>query len=429
MRFLLPISYGNINCRSFSEELSRFIFGSSPIRLECLFLTTFEIIIYMKESLSISNLGPIKHVELNDLGDFIVLIGESGSGKSTIMKVLGLFRWLYKMQNIRSYLKHSNISKSPFKFRMETYLKNCGLEEFVTPKTSIIYRVTASSDKVYDVKFANGRLSGTSNSELIYAGDMSFIKISFISETRNIIPLWADKGAQLAGGYLGFYFHEVYNDFELATNALKDFNIPFLNLKFAVRRTSQGKKFMIESAGKNKYEINFKNSSSGTQTSIPISILADYFSSTFNPEEAFNRSLFKYLSNSDRLTDFKPVKNLSEIDQKIFMHIEEPELSLFPDAQCMLISSLVEKCFQKSVHKMGIILSTHSPYIVNHLNLLIKSYDTKNDGAGLDYEKVNVYQVVDGEIFDLKIKNQRLINTNPLSETIDNIYKEYNRLA
>src|ERR1700744_4227246 len=97
----------------------------------------------MKESLSITNLGPIKRVELNDLGDFIVLIGESGSGKSTIMKVLALFRWLYKMQNIRSYLKHSNISKSPFKFRMETYLRNCGLEEFVTSKTTIFYTVTA----------------------------------------------------------------------------------------------------------------------------------------------------------------------------------------------------------------------------------------------------------------------------------------------
>ena len=78
---------------------------------------------------------------------------------------------------------------------------------------------------------------------------------------------------------------------------------------------------------------------------------------------------------------------------------------------------------------MGIILSTHSPYIVNHLNLLIKSFDTKNKGAGLDYDKLNVYQVLDGEIIDLKIKNERLINTNPLSETIDNIYSEYNRLV
>jgi len=383
----------------------------------------------MKESLSIANLGPIKKVELNDLGDFVVLIGESGSGKSTIMKVLALFRWLYKMQNIRSYLKHSNISKSPFKFRMETYLKNCGLEEFVTSKTSIIYRITASSDRIYEIKLTNGRLSGTSNSELIDAVDVSFVKISFISEARNIIPLWADKGAQLAGGYLGFYFHEVYNDFELATNTLKDFNIPFLNLKFAVRKSNQGKKFLIESSGKEKYEINFKNSSSGTQTSVPISVLADYFSSTFNPEEAFNRSLLKYLSNSDRLTDFQPVKNLSEIDQKIYMHIEEPELSLYPDAQCLLISSIVEKCFQKSAHSMGIMLSTHSPYIVNHLNLLIKSFDKKHDGAGLDYDKVNVYQVVNGEIFDLKIKNERLINTNPLSETIDDIYKAFNRLG
>jgi len=383
----------------------------------------------MKESLSITNLGPIKQVVLTDLSDFIVLIGESGSGKSTIMKVLALFRWLFKMQNLRSYLKHSNISKSPFKFRMETYLRNCGLDGFVNSKTSITYNATAPSGRVYEVKYSNNRLSGTSNGELIDNNDVSFIKISFISETRNIIPLWAEKGAQLAGGYLGFYFHEVYNDFELATNSLKEFNVPFLDLKFAVRKTSQGKKFMIGAVDKDGYEINFKDSSSGTQTSVPISVLADYFSSTFNAEEAFNRSIFKYLSTSDRLTDFKPVVNISEINRKVFMHIEEPELSLFPDAQCMLINSVVEKCFLNNKHDMGIILSTHSPYIVNHLNLLIRSFDTNHKGTGLDYDRLNVYQIIQGEAFDLKVKNQRLINTNPLSETIDRIYNEYNKLG
>ncbi len=384
----------------------------------------------MKESLSIKNLGPIKNVILSEINDFTVFIGESGSGKSTIMKVLALFRWLYKMQNIRSYLKHSKISKSPFKFRMDTYLSNCGLEQYLKPTTTISYGIEMASGKIYEIKFENGRLSGTSNNELMAADEISFNKISFISEARNIIPLWADKGARLAGGYLGFYFHEVYNDFDLATNALKELSIPYLDINFAVKKTSLGKKFSINSTGSDQFEIEFKNSSSGTQTSVPISILAEYFSSNFSFEEAFNRSVLNYLSNSDQLTDFKPVKNLSEISQKVYVHIEEPELSLYPDAQCLLINDLVEKCFQKNKHATSIVLSTHSPYIINHLNLLIKAADTnKTNGAKLSYDKMNVYQVAEGEVFDLKIRNQRLINTNPLSETIDSIYNEYNQLS
>jgi hypothetical protein len=60
--------------------------------------------------------------------------------------------------------------------------------------------------------------------------------------------------------------------------------------------------------------------------------------------------------------------------------------------------------------------------IINHLNLLIKAYDTDTliEGAQLNYGDISVYQVEDGKINDLKIQNDRLIYTNPLSDTINN---------
>lgn len=64
----------------------------------------------MEESIIIRNFGPIKEVEIYNIRPLTVFIGESGSGKSTIMKVIVLFRWIYKMVNIRSYLKHANIT-------------------------------------------------------------------------------------------------------------------------------------------------------------------------------------------------------------------------------------------------------------------------------------------------------------------------------
>nr|WP_299422666.1 AAA family ATPase [uncultured Emticicia sp.] len=381
----------------------------------------------MTESIHIKNLGPIKDIYIENVKPFTVLIGESGSGKSTLMKAIALFRWIYKMHNIRSYLKHSNISKSPFRFRMETYLKNCGFEQFIKSDTEIIYTTKFELGKSYEIKFIKNKLFGTGNNELISEEDIYFNKISFVSETRNIIPLWSDKGASFTGGYLGFYFHEVYRDFDLASENLKELELKFLNLKFAVKKTNSGKKYTIQSSTKDVFEIDFKNSSSGTQTSVPISLIAQYFSKKFNFEDAFNRSVLNYLSNTDNLTDFKAIKNLSEINKKIFIHIEEPELSLFPDAQTQLINDLVNKCFISNDNSIELFLSTHSPYIINHLNLLIKAFDKDKliDGAKINYDNLAVYQVVNGKLENLIAQNERLVNTNPLSETINNIYDQY----
>ena len=42
----------------------------------------------MSEYLRIRNFGPIEEIEINNIPSLTILIGESGSGKSTIMKVL-----------------------------------------------------------------------------------------------------------------------------------------------------------------------------------------------------------------------------------------------------------------------------------------------------------------------------------------------------
>lgn len=383
----------------------------------------------MKESIYIKNLGPIKEIFIEDIKPLTVLIGESGSGKSTLMKAIALFRWLYKMHNIRSYLKRSNVSKSPFRFRLDTYFKNCGFDEYLKSNPEIIYTVEFSDSRKYTLHFAKNKLTGTGDKDLVQIQDLCYNKLSFISETRNIIPLWAERGASLTGGYLGFYFHEVYNDFDLASENIKDLDINYLNLKLSVKKVQSNKKYFIQAPNK-EYELTLKNSSSGTQNAIPITLIAEHFSKHFDFEEAFNRSILNFLSKTDNLTDFRPVKNLGDIKKKLFIHIEEPELSLFPEAQCELISDLISKCFVSNTNSIDLIFSTHSPYIINHLNLLIKAHDCNQlvDGAKIQFEKIAVYQVDEGKIEDLIVKNQRIINTNSLSDTINNIYDKYNQL-
>lgn len=384
----------------------------------------------MKESIHIKNLGPIKDIFIDEIKPLTVLIGESGSGKSTLMKAIALFRWLYKMHNIRSYLKRSKVSKSPFRYRMQTYFKNCGFEQYLKHNPEIIYTVKFPSGGKYTLSYSKNKLSGTSDKDLIQTGDLYYNKLSFISETRNVIPLWADRGASLSGGYLGFYFHEVYNDFDIASENLKELEIKYLDIMLSVKKVQSNKKFFIQDPKKG-YEIDFKNGSSGTQNAVPVSLIAEHFSRNFDFEEAFNRTLLNFLSKTDKLTDFKAVKNLGDIQKKLFIHIEEPELSLYPDAQCELINDIVSKCFVNNLNRVDLMFSTHSPYIINHLNLLIKAYDKNKliNKAKIKFDDLAVYEIESGRSQSLIVIKERIVNTNSLSDAINDIYDKYESLS
>ena len=384
----------------------------------------------MIESIYIKNLGPLKDVDIKQIKPITVLIGESGSGKSTLMKIIALFRWIYKMHNVHSYLKRSNTSNSEFPYKIESYFENCGLDQFISHSTQISYTVQFPSGNSYTIEYKNNTLFGISNLDLIQESDLSFNKISFIPETRNIIPLWLNTQLSFKGANLGFYFNEVFEDFHAAIEAIKELELKFIQVKFEVKQTNLGTKYLVESLSENPFNIEFKNSSSGTQNSLPVSLITEYFSKNFSFKDAFNRSLLSYLSNADDLISFKAVKNFSELDKKVYIHIEEPELSLYPDAQNKLISDIIKKSFIVYKNPIELFISTHSPYVINHLNLLIRAHDTDKliDGAKIDYQNLAVFQVVSGKLVNLMVQNQRLVNTNPLSETINEIYDQYNAL-
>ena len=62
----------------------------------------------MKEYITIHNVGPLRHIEQLEILPLTVLIGESAIGKSTLMKVLVLMRYLYKRANIRFFKTFEN---------------------------------------------------------------------------------------------------------------------------------------------------------------------------------------------------------------------------------------------------------------------------------------------------------------------------------
>lgn len=91
-----------------------------------------------------------------------------------------------------------------------------------------------SDCRKYTFHFSKNKLTGTSDKVLVQTQDLSYYKLSFISDTRNLIPIWAERVTSLNGANLGFYFHEVYSDFDVASDNIKDLDINYLDLKFNV---------------------------------------------------------------------------------------------------------------------------------------------------------------------------------------------------
>ncbi len=374
-----------------------------------------------QEYLYIKNFGPVKRAEIEDIKQFMFFVGESGSGKSTILKVLAMMRHIYKQLNLRSYLKLGNVTDKIFGLDMGEYFHKGGMKDYLCADTEFVYR-NGDNEIAYTRR---GGLSGTRN--IIQAEQLSLEKISFMSDKRGAIASLLANNSDGAG--LGFYFQETFKDFYEAINHIENIEMPFLNMRYHEKKQSGRRQFFIGNV-EGTFDIHFEDASSGMQTTTPLAIIAEYYSKCFDIVREGNNSILKLLGRNDLLSSFKHNMNVGDIKKRsIHMIIEEPELSLFPKAQRSTINMLVRKCLSSKT-RMTLAIATHSPYIINHLNLLMKAADkgVRIEGASLDYEKTGVYVVENGMLRDMKVKNAHLINTDYLSDDINDIYDTYNSL-
>lgn len=372
----------------------------------------------------------MKEVEIDDIKPLTVFIGKSAGGKSIIMKVIVLMRYIYKMVNIRSYLKNAKITRSPFKLRFNSLLHD-GLKGMITAQTEIYYTVEINGNK-YTLKYTNRGLQFDIN---IPDKDLIFFKEAYVSGMRSLIPIWASKAVSVKGENLGFFFHETFNDFNDATDVIKEQKLEYLNLKMKVRKSgNRPKLFTIESLQNDAVPIELRYASSGIQTSAPLVAIVHYFAQEFSFKDAFQRSVLNYLYKQDLLTKFTPGINRNKLGKYVHIHIEEVELSLAPEDQRAFMSNLVEEVLHKNKkdRKLGLMVSTHSPYIVNHLNVLLRAgyfEKARENYPFLEKDDIAVYRVNEGKIISLMATDndtgEYVINALDMSDTMERIFEEY----
>ncbi|MBN2287643.1 MAG: AAA family ATPase [Tissierellales bacterium] len=166
-----------------------------------------------------------------------------------------------------------------------------------------------------------------------------------------------------------------------------------------------------------------------------------------NDNENVRRLIFKYSENSDvdlnMTISSSAVKGLSPLvlflryylDPNELIVLDEPEMNLHPKAQVQLIE-LISMLVNSGIN---VIITTHSPYIVDHLINLIKAESStkskdklvdlfylKKKEAFISKEKVSVYLFENGDAHDI-LENQGDINWktfSKVSEDITDIYFE-----
>lgn len=382
----------------------------------------------MAESLIIKNFGPIKNVGLNDIQQFLVLVGESGSGKSTILKVLSMCRWIFKQQNIRGYLHDAGISRSPFSHNVNSYLNSTGIQDFIREGSEILFErdgviiaIVGKSQGLASMTVSEPRKE-----------ELCLEKICFITEKRNALPdLLCTR---LSEKTAGFYLRQLFEDFKVAKNFIDELNLSAVDARLHLEKNNGNEIWKIENreGAEEQFSIHLEDASSGIQSSVPLDMLVEYYTTYYDLKSAMNNAVVKFLANADALKDFRPTLNVGEIQTKcIDLMIEEPEMCLYPSNQIRLINSLIARTMMdEHPYVVRTAITTHSPYLLNYLNLLFKAYDkeARVSGVNLCYDSVDVYAVENGELRDLKVKNAHLIDPSYLSEPIDEIYNQYDQL-
>lgn len=388
----------------------------------------------IKESLIVRDVGALKEVHLQEIKPLTVLIGASASGKSTLMKIIALMRYIYKRVNIRAYLKNSQIDGAIFNIRFQDYLKD-GMKNLINKYSVIVYTVETNSHQ-YVVSYKEGKLYASID---IPNEDLIFYKEAWVSEMRSVIPVWASRGSFVSGSSFGFYFDETFSDFDEATDLVKSIDLDYLGMNLKIEKGGNNqKKFMVSPNDGTYLPFELKFASSGTQTTAPLVTLMKYFANDFSFKEAMRRSIILMLFEKNLTEKYHPGIELGNLPKYIHIHAEEPELSLDPRSQRRLVNTLARYTFHEHdpERTMGLVLATHSPYIINHLNVLLRASYTDKGKTIYSYvrpEDIVAYKVIEGHLVNLMATDedtgQQVINTLDLSEIMEDIFNDYEALS
>ena len=329
--------------------------------------------------IKIKNFGPITETgsaENNWLyvNKVTVFIGDQGSGKSTIAKLLSTFMWMEKALvrgdvNIKSLQR-----KGKFK---NSFLKYHRLGEYFKSTSEIFFEGTK-----FDFSVKNGEIK---IKEKIEDFTYDLPQIMYVPAERNFIS-YVTRPSELK--ISSESLQEFLTEFNNAKQRLKHpISLPVGNIELDYDKLND----ILNLKGKN-YKIRLSDSSSGFQSLIPLFLVSEYLAkavhnpSDSNPMSGLERQNFSTeMKTILEKTDFTEEQRRlalsvlsSKFNKKAFINIvEEPEQNLFPNSQWKMLNSLLK--LNNLDHENKLIITTHSPYIINYLSIVIQAEKVRQE--------------------------------------------------
>lgn len=360
--------------------------------------------------LKIKNIGPIKNTDSIENGyisfeGVTLFIGNQGTGKSTISKIYSTLSWIEKAL-VRGDFKINYISQyNRFKKQLAyqnigNYLKDNSYIEYIGKAFTIIYK--------------NGKVEITEN----LGEEYLFPKIMYVPAERNFVST-VDRPDLVKRLPLPLYtFLEEYEYSK--QNLSETINLPIGNLKFEYRKSNK-KSWLIG----DDYRIDLLEASSGYQSLVPLflvtnslsKIISNEVNSSFKErsvadENKIRTQIDKIFSNENISEDIRRLlleKLSSRARYSSFINVvEEPEQNLYPTSQKSVLFSLLSSKNKNVLNKL--VITTHSPYVINYLTLAIKAFLIKSGLDEYNLERLNKIVPLEATI------NPEIVNIYQLNE-------------
>ncbi len=341
--------------------------------------------------------GPIKSgYQDNDgwmnIHKVTLFIGNQGSGKSTVAKLISTFMWLEKAI-IRGDIK-TPISHQDFVEHLEFHR----LENYLNPNTEIEYE-----GNTFRLTMSGSSVKRSVEAKIVNKKAIKLPKIMYVPAERNFLSSIANinKVSDLLVGSLKNYSVEFRNA-QLKYKS-KPIELPINNTQVIYDPKNDENYLIFE----NK-RLKLSEASSGFHSIVPLHWVTQYLIEFIKQGE---KKLLDTLSTDQTVRRNNELKELNrtEFDEKTLREeekkinekyickyfvniVEEPEQNLFPTSQQLLLNSLL--AYNNGDNML--IMTTHSPYLINYLTLNVKAGTIKSKLDSEDTKKKL------GEIIPLK---------------------------
>lgn len=321
--------------------------------------------------IKVKNFGPIKdgfdsEDGFMDIKKVTVFIGDQGTGKSSVAKLIAVFMWLEKALN------RGDIDAETINF--DRILRLCSYQlvaDYFKENTEVtyegeLYSITCNLKKSFPIV------------EKIYKAKYVVPQIMYVSSERNFLTT-ISSAFEVKGlpGHL-FTFAEELKKAQLALNNAR-LILPIGSYKYEYNKANDRSLIFGED-----YNVELHKATSGLQSLVPLFLVSRNLAISVLNESDNSINVTQSLKRNDEIARLMLNKSLSDEEKRVRLEeistkyknkcfvniVEEPEQNLFPTSQRNLLNSLLEFANMSEGNKL--IMTTHSPYIISYLSIAIQ---------------------------------------------------------